>query len=371
MTSIINRIFLSSSKISVVKENNSSPNLPPLQKGSLIQAKVVQLLSSRQAQILLLGKTITAKTHTPLKPGETIFLRVMKTTPTTVFKIEPPNVLPEKQLYDAVKTLGRTGPFKHMEGLLKQAVEWEASPNPSAAMKPLERFVRLVQTAALQSGKPDTGVLGRFIENSGMKWENKLLSFFSGNTDFSPPKVQELVNNDFKALALETSARIPEEQQSILHSIQSFSRSMENLQVLNQQLFDDSGRFFLHLPILFDGTLTFGQLFIDLNHALEEHPPEEKTLRVSFLLEMTRLGEFLADFSILNNQIRGSFGVANPDVQQLIRENIPDLQTKLISHGFIVYPITCRILSPETLAGTSLIETFLSGPEDGMLNIVI
>jgi hypothetical protein len=366
MVSDISKIFLSSSKLSIVKDTQSFHTLPPLQKGQLLQAKVVKTLSGRQSQLVILGKTLLAQTHTPLKTGETILLRVVQSTPTPVFKIEQSDTPPIKQLLDAVKSSGRTGPFKHIESLIRQTMAPDISGSSTISAKIISHFIRLIQNTALQSEQTNPGLLNRFIENSGLKWENKLRSFFTNPETVSLEKAQDLINNDMKALAL-----IPDPEHTTHPSLQSFSQGIENLQLLNHNLFEESGRFIFHLPILFDGTLTFGQLFIDLNHAQDAKTQDERTLRVSFLLEMTRLGEFLADFSILNHQISGSFGVANPEIQIMIQENLPELETKLKSHGFIVYPITCRLLSPETIAGTSLIEKIFSSPDQGMVNILI
>lgn len=366
MVSDISKIFLSSSKLSIIKDNPSLQILPPLQKGQLLHAKVVKTLSNRQSQLVILGKTLLAQTHTPLKTGETIRLRVIQSTPTPVFKIEQADSPPIKLLYDAVKSLGRTGPFKHIESLIRQTMAFDSSGTSTASEKTINHLVRLMQNTALQSEQTSLNLLHRFIENSGLKWEHKLLSFFSNPETVPFEKIQDLIKNDMKALSL-----LPHPENSTHQSMQSFSQGIENLQLLNQNLFEESGRLLFHLPILFDGTFTFGQLFIDLNHTQDDKPQDERTLRVSFLLEMTRLGEFLADFSILNHQISGSFGVANPEIQIMIQENLPELETKLKSHGFIVYPITCRLLSPETLAGTSLIEKSITSPEQGMVNILI
>ncbi len=366
MVSDISKIFLSSSKLSIIKDNQSLHTLPPLQKDQLLHAKVVKTLSGRQSQLVILGKTLLAQTHTPLKTGETILLRVVQSKPTPVFKIEPSNTPPIKLLYDAVKSLGRTGPFKHIESLIRQNMASDASGSAATSSKAINHFVRLIQNTALQSEQTNPGLLKHFIENSGLKWENKLLSFFSHPETIVFEKTIDLINHDMKALAL-----IPDPENATHQSLQSFSQGIENLQLLNRNLFEESGRLLFHLPILFDGTLTFGQIFIDLNHTKDAKTHDERTLRVSFLLEMTRLGEFLADFSILNNQINGSFGVANHEIQIMIQENLPELETKLKSHGFIVYPITCRLLSPETIAGTSLIEKSIAGSEQGMVNILI
>jgi len=366
MVSDIAKIFLSSSKLSIVKDNPSLQTLPPFQKGQLLHAKVVKTLSNRQSQLVMLGKTLLAQTHTPLKTGETILLRVIQSTPTPVFKIEQSDTPPIRLLYDAVKSLGRTGPFRHIESLVRQPMTPDSSGTSGSSAKTINHFVRLIQNTALQSEQTSPNLLHRLIENSGLNWEHKLLSFFSNSETVSFENIQDLIKNDLKALAL-----LPQTENSTHQSMQSFSQGIENLQLINQNLFEESGRFIFHLPILFDGTLTFGQLFIDLNHSQDNKPQDERTLRVSFLLEMTRLGEILADFSILNHQINGSFGVANHEIQKMIQENLPELETKLKSHGFIVYPITCRLLSPETLAGTSLIEKSITSLEQGVVNILI
>ena len=96
------------------------------------------------------------------------------------------------------------------------------------------------------------------------------------------------------------------------------------------------------------------------------------TIKGSILKETNHNKDgMVLDFSILKNQIIGSFGVANQEIQAFIKENLPGLESKLSAHGFDVTPISCKVLSPETLAGTSLIEKALSDSGQGVLNIVI
>ncbi|RPJ81835.1 MAG: hypothetical protein EHJ94_03500, partial [Deltaproteobacteria bacterium] len=202
MVSDISKIFLSSSKLSIVKDNHSPHILPPLQKGQLIHAKVIKTLSGRQSQLVILGKTLLAQTHTPLKTGETILLRVVQSAPTPVFKIEQADSPPIKLLYDAVKSLGRTGPFRHIESLVRQPMTPDSSATSATSAKAINHFVRLIQNTALQSEQTSPNLLHRFIENSGLKWEHKLLSFFSNSETVSFEKIQDLIKNDLKALAL-------------------------------------------------------------------------------------------------------------------------------------------------------------------------
>ncbi len=88
------------------------------------------------------------------------------------------------------------------------------------------------------------------------------------------------------------------------------------------------------------------------------------------MLELTNLGDFLAEFSILKEAVSGSFRVIDDHARVLIENHLPDLKRRLTAHGFEVRHIECRVVRPDILAGISLIDD-VADEGEGLLNLVV
>ena len=96
-----------------------------------------------------------------------------------------------------------------------------------------------------------------------------------------------------------------------------------------------------------------------------------RSVTVSFLLSLSRIGELRADFSVLKKGITGAFGVADEETQALISSHLPALRQRPQAHGFQVCDISCQVLALERLYDMSLVEQAVAPPSDGLLNLVV
>jgi hypothetical protein len=142
------------------------------------------------------------------------------------------------------------------------------------------------------------------------------------------------------------------------------------MQQFNQKTFDEFGKMLLPLPLLWNHELTFGQLLLDLGKERSQKPASERIIKVSMLLEMSRLGDVRADFAVFKKSISGAFGVGSEALQQYFLAHIPDVIERLQEQEFVVQKIDCQVLRPETLANASLIDDMLLS-EDGLLHVLV
>jgi hypothetical protein len=183
--------------------------------------------------------------------------------------------------------------------------------------------------------------------------------------------VQRLIGGDLKALSLLIAQSSAEKETPLFHEIHAYLEHLESLQLLNSQVSKDSGRYFIPLPILFNGEIRFGQMLIDLGkETASDTGSKDRIVRVSLLLEMSSLGHLQVELSILKNAITGMFSVEDPAAQTRIDAQLPQLAEKLNRSGFHVHEMTCRTVAPQILQTTSLAKRLLDDC-DRVLSIVI
>jgi hypothetical protein len=193
----------------------------------------------------------------------------------------------------------------------------------------------------------------------------------SGKHDgFYRESIQNGAGKGLKSLA----GRYPDHllnNDALVGHIKTLTKGFDRLEFLNKYSCEDPVRYLLPLPFLFDETLKFGQMLLDLGKGKNfKENADTDLIRVSFLLEMSEMGDIRADFSIFKKQIVGSFGVANNDIRSLIEAGVSDLVRNLNKHGFDVHEITCHVVNSEILAATSLNQE-LTGENQGVLNLFI
>ena len=367
MTSTISHILASSSEIWIPKKTAERVHFDGLQKGQIVKATVEQAPSAREAVLNINGKMVHARTHMPLKLGETLLLRVEDNGFQPTFKLmEAQN---GRFIHLPQELLGRSGPYGV---LMRVMAALKAVPEPQNLNETLSLMDRLIRSLSLKSQDADTDFLKSLFRGSGMSWENKLMRLPDSGAALSQGLVKDLINGDIKALAMRLAMQAEKIDPDALTQIRAFLEHVEHLQQLNAQTLRESGRYLLPFPFLLDETVRFGQLLIDLGHQKKDEAEDKnnRLVKVSFLLEMSNLKNVLADFSILKQAISGTFSVENDPIRKLIVSHIPQLKKKLKSTGFEIYDITCRLVEPEILATTSLMDRFMP-VDEGVLNIVI
>lgn len=244
----------------------------------------------------------------------------------------------------------------------------------SAGLKQLEN---LLGSIALQDGaQPNTAALKDLIKGSGLMWEAKLKTLFSGARfqtgnplyDQSP---EQLISKDMKALAMKLAEMVSRDDTDISRAVRSFADGLEKMQLLNTHSADESGRYLLPLPFFSDEELRLGQLLIELDRDSDNASGDRKKMvRVAVILEMSELGHLRADVTVYKKSINAWFGLETPGVKTVIDEALPDLKAKFEEIGYQVKSLGTKVMGQEALAGMTLTER-LHDRDDSVLNIVI
>jgi hypothetical protein len=281
-----------------------------------------------------------------------------------------------QHLMGPLKSFGRAGAYDPLLKLLSASPMRPLNGGLSPAGNPatdatalLEHLKALVADMALQSDTPEPKLLQKWIAHSGLQAaENKASPATSPS--FSDASVRPAGESNLKTAVLQALQSMETEDESLLASLRSFAENLEHMQQFNQKTFDEFGKMLLPLPLLWNHELTFGQLLLDLGKERSQKPASERIIKVSMLLEMSRLGDVRADFAVFKKSISGAFGVGSEALQQYFLAHIPDVIERLQEQEFVVQKIDCQVLRPETLANASLIDDMLLS-EDGLLHVLV
>ena len=382
------KILISSSRLVPHAKTGSSKltdpqlKLPALKPGQIIKAIVLDSQSSRQTRLQILGKTLVAKTDVPLNKGETILLEVSKAGQQPVFKLiwnegGGLNLGSSGAGQNAYAMLTRSGLNNVVIDLLAElnaALDMRSSaanPSPHVIQKLLSMLETSLQQISLKSGSADKEMLPRLIRYGGLTLENKLgHAVLHGKNTFQA-LAGESLKMDVKAIALKIAEALSPRGDDAGQSALKFVEFLETLQLMNHYASETSGRYLIPIPVFFDDLFRFGQILIDMDrkHGSTKNK-EDRLVRVSFLLELSRIGDFLAEVLVYKTTVSGSVTVGSREIKQLVDRNIPGLIHRLKENGFDVQHLECRVTSPEKLAGTSLVDNMIERSE-GLLNLIV
>lgn len=365
--------------------HSTKGELPNFKPGQIIKATVLEAVSARQARLQVLGKSILAKTGIPLVKGETILLEVSKTGQEPVLKLiwnegSGHNVRSSGTGQDVLGMLTRSEPYKILTELLhtvKSSLQSSgkndniSNPPEKPGQKLLTSLERSIENISLQSASADKGLVQRLIKYGGLTLENKLGNALHMGNRTVQQLAKESSEMDMKAIALKiaeiSGGKGSESGQAALKVVEFF----ENLQLINQYASETSGRYLLPIPIIFDDLFRFGQILIDMDKKEgSKKKKEDRLIRVSLLLELSSIGDFLAEILVLKKTVSGAISVGSNDIKKLVDRNMPGLVTRLNENGFEVQNLDCRVISPETLAKTSLMDKMID-TNDGLLNLIV
>lgn len=351
---MISGIHASSSEVVIQRGEGKKNTLLSFVKDQVVQAKVLDILPSGSARLLINNRTVTAKTSMLLRPGEEIQLKVLEQKEEVLLKLMGPV---QKMTPSQISSLTRL--FSENESIT------------DVTRINIPRVKDLLLDLALKSGKADKAFLPKLIEKSGMTWENKTAKLMQEPVPDLKQSLALLLNQDIKALIRKELLMAGPDHPESLNTAASFSETLENFQLLNKHS-SESGRFLLPFPVFSENAFRFGQLLIDTGGKNRNgESSADKLINISFLLDMSLLGPLRADFSILKKEISGRFLLTDEETCQYFRSMIPELKKRLESVDYKVHEIHCVKGDKTRIQPVDFIETILKASPDRVLNIVV
>ena len=347
----------------------------PFTKDEVLRGRVIRRIPPNHALLLFGEEHVTARTSVPLREGRIAFFKVEQVSPQCVLKLVEPRI---GDLDRANGLLTRNAlcesPYK---SLIKILAPFMRSVKGSAVSKVPDMLVRwwgLVNRISFPSEQVmhHGQFLKSFIDGSGMIWEHKLRTFLLSEFQ-SANKLDALIEHDLKGLALKSLADGAANKFVSAEAIGRFVHSLEQFQLLNVSRLEGQGQLFFTIPLQFQDQFGFGELLIDLPQKGEDEEADregDKVLRVSLLLQMSRLGPVRADVSVFQKAIRVGFWVCEEEIQTLFNNYGSLLKHQLERHGFHLKEVTCRLREANILTQTSLVEDLLDA-EEHQINLIV
>ena len=338
-----------SSTISLQPDSNTSI-YPNLSENEIVKGKVLKSFSLKSVLLLIKGRRIMAETHMPLREGSVISLKVEEVQPNPVLKL----LGTINQSIETINTSMILNGLK--ENLWKTIFE-----NIDCCILPdkdKKLFKALIDDVSKKLFlKPNPDLLRELVDKSGIGWEAKLKEIITSKTDYSKTNINELITGDLKGLGSKFISLM--EGKSDL--FERFVSTIKNLQLLNQFGLEQERKIFIPIPFQFpDGLFTAGQLLIHLNENKKEDgdgkEKDKEFFKISFLLEMTRLGPLRADLVVRKKQINGRFLIVEEKAKNIIEKQLPSLIESLEKKGFVILHFDCHIKEPVEIKDTLIKE---------------
>ena len=340
---------LSSSKISLQSVDNTTV-YPKLVENEIVKGKVVKSFSLKSVLLLIKGRRIMAETHMPLREGSVISLKVEEVQPNPVLKLLG-------TINQSIETINTSMILNGLnENVWKTIFE-----NIDCCILPdkdKKLFKALIDDVSKKLFlKPNPDLLRELVDKSGIGWEAKLREIITSKTDYSKTNINELITGDLKGFGSKFIS-LMEGKNDLF---ERFVSTIKNLQLLNQFGLEQERKIFIPIPFQFpDGLFTAGQLLIHLNENKKEDgdgkEKDKEFFKISFLLEMTRLGPLRADLVVRKKQINGRFLIVEEKAKNIIEKQLPSLIESLEKKGFVILHFDCHIKEPVEIKDTLIKE---------------
>ncbi len=366
----ISKILLSSSDLVIEKKQDIKSLISKINFKKNIKAEVLKVISERVVQLSILGNKVTAKSFVPLKEGDHVLFKAVVSDSKLMLKfigLADGDLTSDKNNF--LKMMGNKSLYGDLTKIFTEFKN-DSELLYKTCFKEINKLKNIFDLISLKSDKPEYKILKNIIKTSSLPVENKILKNILSNKNSVELPVKQLLENDVKTLITEASEKCIKGSETEI-KLKSFASGFEKLQILNNLSADETGKFFLPLPVQDNELLKFGQLFIDLGKAKDCSGKQDNCLiKVSFFLEMSSLGDLFGEFSFFEDGINGIFKLSSLESVNIIEENIDDLCKVLKKKGFLKCDIKCEIVAAKTLANTFLCDKFLD-KSSGFVSIFV
>jgi hypothetical protein len=318
-------------------------------KDEVVEGKVLESYTLDRALLLLKGKKVHARTHVPLREGSVLSFKVQQVSPTPILRL----IGARFTHADAVNGSIILPAIK--QNLWREVME--NMPQYGLPREALSLFRKLMINLSMRlfaGSSPE--LLKVFIDQSGFRWEAKLKEMLL-NRGIGQGDLNELLARDLKGLS--SKFLVNQEQKGGLERLIS---TIENVQLLNKFGLEQKGKLFFPIPLQFpDGHFTVGQLLIQLPQSQEDEGKRaredgKRIFRITFLLELSRLGPLRADLALREKDITGKILITRQEAKSRIEKGLPILVDRMRERGFSIHSMECQLRKREIVTQSLLSE---------------
>jgi len=318
-------------------------------ENEIVKGKVLKVLDSETAILLINGRKYTAGTRIPLKTGDILEMKVKELSPVPVLR--PMGIRHAGSGAANISVI--LSALK--ENLWKSVYEKVNAGGGSITGKALwNQITKDLPGKLLNDGRPES--LFKMIENSGIFWETKLKDLI-GQKSIDRNQIGQLIDSDLKGLLLRLISETKGEDLDALRLLSA----MKNMQILDRLGFEQDRKIFLPLPVILpDGHFIIIQLLFQFplkeKEAHENSAGDKHPLEISVLLELSKLGPIRADFTIKGKRVEGVFKIAVRETLKLVESGIPAFVKSLEDKGLKMQHIGCMLKKSEIITQPLLLD---------------
>jgi len=340
----------------------TSPHAPPLLKGEVVQARVLESYSLGRALLLLKGQQMDARTQVPLTKGNVLSFKVQALFPTPILKIiGMPKAHADVVNASVLRAAVKQNVWKMVMDYLPQ------SGLPGEASNSFRKLMSSLSMRLFLTSPPD--LLEVLIEQSGLTWESRLRKALRGKR-IGGNGLNKLAAKDLKGLC---SKFIPldEEENGPLQRLHS---AIQNVQLLNKFGLAQKRMLFFPIPFQFpDGLSTVGQLLIELPQEENDeqgstHNDGKGSFQVTFLLELSRLGPLKVDLTLRGKDVWTTILITREDARVLIENALPSFRARMKEAGLSIHSLECRCRESEIVTRSPMEE--ILHQEDNSISVI-
>lgn len=287
---------------------------PTLVAGTIIKGSVLEITSDGKTLLDLGGRTVTAQTTVPLKPGTELLLEVKKGG--TLPWLTPAGKKGVAQ--EIVRLLFTEGAdLTKAANLLASGGNQSAPPSlPASLLAALANFSQEVGDKATGS-QADPNKLTQLLA----------LLRPTGKQPAPSPSLSQQLTETVERLAPHLG-----HDQSPVSELKVMAKFLDAHQQLNANQPGTPPNYLL-FPCFFSGNAGWGEWMLQME-AGDKGQEEKETCSIDFFLQMSRLGDMHLKVNIQGEGLRGDFFVGEKSARSHLTEALPQLTTILEGHGY-------------------------------------
>ncbi len=199
--------------------------------------------------------------------------------------------------------------------------------------------------------------LKRCLHNLGLSFENKLRKCLTGE---GKDHIEGVLKEDLKGLLLKLIGILEEKRPEMLSkNLRNLLEFVECQQIINTASLDQGKGIFLAFPYFAGENVRLGELFISFPKRDEERELKNHSFKISFLLNMTKLGPIRIDMTVAQKKVWCTFMVLKKEISNFVAAMLPNLSKRFKQLGYCPESMSCLVKDDHSLEDDSLFEELL------------
>ena len=309
----------------------SAPSLPGSAKTSLLGSGV-EIAPGREVTA-----TLAQSSGLNLQPGQELKFNVTDGFARLVLQLAPDQDVSRPPLAQALASfLAEPAKLPEGAGELLSLIEPQSDP-ATFIDRQVQSLHDLTTALSPQPGKTDHEFMNRLVEIMGLRGEKSPVQLAAARLWTSAldlPNLEELKNNPKLLKIMETAAKVFE--------------AIGQVQDLNRETIAQNQTLHLAFPIFWPNENGRGEILASWEQEQDKAPSSSKSLRVSLLLDLSRLGKTKIDIELKGKRARGAILTETRAARQAVSSRLDELKTSLEARGFEITALTVETYPPQT-----------------------